>query len=69
MFRPPLSRYIRPVATGSYPSNSERTNESEKTKKKNWNLLKSEIIKNFLDNTSLHGLNFIGSNRITLFER
>lgn len=69
MFRPPLNRYIRPVAVESYKSNLERAAESKKTENKKSFLFKSAIIQDFLDNSSLHGLNLAGSTHITLIER
>lgn len=69
MFRPPLNRYIRPVAINSYTSIIQRANETKKTENKKSSLFRSATIKDYLANTSLHGLNFIGSSRITLFER
>lgn len=64
MFQPFLKRYV-----GSYTSNCKGTTESKKTEKKNCFSFKCAIIKDYLANTSLHGLNFVGSTRITLFER
>lgn len=69
MFRPPLNGYNRSHFIDDYASNSERiTILSKKTEKKKGSLLKTAS-KDFLNNTSLNGLNFVGSDRITLYER
>lgn len=69
MFRLPLNGYVRPVPINGYVANSERTIQSKKNEKGKKFSLRRATLKDFLDNTSLHGLNVIGSTRVTLFER
>lgn len=69
MYRPSLNTYFKPAAVVSYTSSTVRTNESKESEKKKDEVLKSTITKDYLNNTSLHGLNFVGSTNITMFER
>lgn len=62
MYRSNLNRHTKKVTIDSFTTNIQ-------DKKKNGVLLKRRFMKDFLENTSLNGLKFVGLTQITLFER
>lgn len=69
MFGSALNRYTDSIAVDSSKSNLKLANETEKGEKRQSFSFNFGITKDFLDNTSLHGLKFIGLTHITMFER
>lgn len=67
MFQSNVNENIRPVTAknNNSPKVAWKTDSSKHKKKGKCHA----IIKDFLENTSLHGLKYIGFTRFTLFER
>lgn len=57
---------LRPVGNDNFMSKVAWSNDFKKYKKKHGYRV---ILKDFLENTTLHGLKYIGLTRITIFER
>lgn len=66
MFQSNLNENKRPVVDENHTPKVAWPNDSKKIKKKG---RYHGIIKDFLENTSLHGLKYIGFKRFTIFER
>lgn len=66
MFRSNLNESKKPIATETIKPKVAWSNNSKKSEKQHGY---RAILKDFLENTSLHGLKYVGRTRITVFER
>lgn len=68
MFRSNLNENKKPIATENQKSKVAWSNSKNFKKSEKQHGYRA-ILKDFLENTSLHGLKYIGFTRITIFER